>query len=461
MRAFSLKVCRLLAASATLAFAMPGAVAAQAPSAQQKALDSLLQSLRATDWTGTSDPLRQLAVRYASRRGTFTASDSIHALARFIAAANSPDPFTRLEVPFLAERVPLPELLPVLRSLAEHDQSHLESEDTPDGPPFVHEASTHAVIALARAWLALPPKTRLAALEREVAASCISVRASLGAHCTAMQAALHRFGEHIRDSDSARAAIRDFEKSLSHAANAGLSELTALLLAQNDSLLEQSTFHLTVDPRMVSNVGDTITMTYTVHVISPKSDMLEQFFVDAPTLLHVNQPGGDRVWHVGDRIQGQAVASWANFAQSFAAGTSTPALPVTSRGLLGIVTFWGQRREPMSSMIYEPAFESGFNSDSIISIRGARGSTIGVVAFPQDMSPAGLAARLAALVSQSCELGWIDDRSVCSDLLARAKASAVALHELLRRLEALRGTHVSDPAQLLLTENARFLLTRL
>jgi len=110
-------------------------------------------------------------------------------------------------------------------------------------------------------------------------------------------------------------------------------------------------------------------------------------------------------------------------------------------------------RPPLDSMIHEPAFESGFVSNTVVEVNGARGSTVGVVAFPPpDMSPARLATRLAGLVNQSCGLGWIDDRRVCAELPGRAKASAVALRALLSRLEALHGTRVSDPACLRLTE---------
>jgi hypothetical protein len=67
---------------------------------------------------------------------------------------------------------------------------------------------------------------------------------------------------------------------------------------------------------------------------------------------------------------------------------------------------------------------------------------------------------LAALIDESCELAWVGDCRVCVELRALAKPSMVSLRALLSRLEALRGTKISDAAYLVLTENVRFLLTR-
>ena len=272
-------------------------------------------------------------------------------------------------------------------------------------------------------------------------------------------ASLRRFERHIEDSDSAKSAIHDFQRGRT-GGRRGLSRLPCPFLPATLVTPGTSTFHITVDPRLVRSAGDTITMTYTVRVISPASDSLQELLVDAPTLLRINQPGGDSAWHIGSRIGSRSVAGWGHHTHYFVAGESTPPLPVTSRGLLGIVAFWGWMVVPMDSVISDMPSDN-VGPDTVVDLPGPRGSTVGVVAMPVDLSPAGLAKRLAGLIDESCELGWLGDRSVCAELRVLAKPSVVSLRGLLARLDALRGTRASDPAYLLLTENVRFLLSRL
>ena len=127
----------------------------------------------------------------------------------------------------------------------------------------------------------------------------------------------------------------------------------------------------------------------------------------------------------------------------------------------GIVAFWAERAEPLDSVISDHIRDSLTVLDTLVTLNGARGRTVGVVPLPQDASPAALADRLAGLIDQSCELGWIDDRSTCAQLRVHANTTAASMHALLDRLESNPGKHISRAADLLLKENVRALLARL
>jgi hypothetical protein len=463
MRAPKLALCAVLALALVVS---PSVSLGQADvRAKIRELDSLLLVLRNPDWSHISDSLLATAFRYASPDSHVTRSDSTRALATFIAAARSPDAFTRLRAPYVAMRTQLADFAPLMERLAWDDQTHFEGEDGDtlySSPNFVRDAAVRAYTVLKPLWLAMTPAVRLSALQREVAASCLDVPGSLGAPCNAMSAALRRFGLHMKDSDSARADIVNFQRSLKRAASAGLPELTLFLLAANDSMLEQSTFHVDVQPHVARTEGDTITMTYVVRVVSPASDRLDEFLVDAPAFIHVDQPYPRNSWRTGIRaLPKRTVPVWYNVIRQIGVGQSTPALPVKSRGVLGVVSYWAERVEPMSSAMYDVITDTVTTLDTLIEVHGQRGFTVGVVPFPADLTPSALAKRLAALIDQSCELGWIDTRPTCDELRADANPAPAPLRALLDELAKQRGKRVSEPAYLLLEWNTKFLIARL
>jgi hypothetical protein len=426
-------------------------------------LDSMLVVLRNPDWSRSTDTLLATAVRYATEGSRMTRIDSIRAIASFIAAAHSGDALRRLRVSYLAMRIPLAEFAPMLRGLADSpgDQSDREERDDDAKTPgeFVRDAAVGGFVALAPTWLLTPPPTLVATLDRDVAASCLDTPASLRIPCTSMRTELRRFRLHMSNSDSARVAIKAFQRSLTRAAHAGLPVLTVLLLTANASLLEQSTFHVEVQPRVVGTSGDSITMAYTVRVISPASDGMDDFIVDAPAYVRVMQPG--KGWRIGSLFDNRVAASWyRNGLTLFKSGQSTPPLPVMSYGVLGLVPFLAERYEPLQSGYYEHATDSTIANQQVEE-HGARGFTVGVVPFPQDLAPQALANRLGGLIDRTCELGWIDDPRTCAELRASAKAAPTPLRALLDGLERERGKHVSEPAYLLLQQNVRFLSARL
>jgi hypothetical protein len=433
--------------------------------AKIRELDSLLLVLHNPDWSHSADSLLMSASRYASAGSHMARIDSTRALANFIAAARSPDAFTRLRTPYVAMRIQLADFAPLMEGLAWADQTHFEGEDADtlySSPNFVRDAAVRAYTVLKPLWLAMTPAVRLSAVQREVAASCLDVSGSLGAPCNAMSAALRRFRLHMKDSDSARADIVSFQRSLKRAASVGFPELTVFLLAANDSLLEQSTFHVDVQPHVARTEGDTITMTYIVRVVSPASDLLDEFLIDAPAFIHVDQPVPHNSWRTGIRaLPNRTVPVWYNVVHHVGVGQSTPALPVKSHGVLGIVSYWAERVEPMSSGIYEVITDTVTTLDTLIEVHGQRGFTVGVVPFPADLTPSTLAKRLAALIDQSCEIEWIDDRRTCDELRANATPAPAPLRALLDELAKQRGKHVSEPAYLLLEWSAKFLIARL
>jgi hypothetical protein len=454
MRRSSRALCAVLS---ILSLATPRFLYAQAPSAKALELDSLLRALRSPDWSLTADSLQSSALRYMGIGAKLSSADSIRALASFIAAAHSPDAFTRLRAPYIAIRIPLPEFAEVMQELADRDVTQLDDGE----PTFVRDAAVRAVTVLTPMWLSMTTEARLRALERDVAAACLEAAGSLIVPCNAMRAELRQFRLRMRYSDPARTAINAFQKSTARAARAGLDTLTVLVLSTNAAMLEQSTFHVSVEPRVVRNAGDTIAMTYIVHMLSPKTDSLASFLVDAPALVHADLPGPRKKWLVFSRVRERKAVSWSTLDRMFGAGESTPPLPLTGRGLLAIVRFWAERSEPLDSVDREHITDSLALPDTLIAINGARGFTVGVVPFPADLSAPALANRLASLIDQSCELGWIDDRQTCSELRASAAVNPDALRAILERLKTLRRTRISESAYLLLEQNVRYLLMRI
>lgn len=223
----------------------------------------------------------------------------------------------------------------------------------------------------------------------------------------------------------------------------------------------QGTFRVEVTPHLVSNIGDVIAMTYTVRVVPPTTDSLVGFIVDAPSLVSVGLPGPRASWLTLSKWRTRAIASWTRLDVFTGAGDSTPPLPMTARGVIGVVPFWAERNAPLDTVVTDLVSDTSAVFDTLIVVNGMQGTTIGVVPFPADQSPAALANRLASFVDQVCTLGWIDNHGICNSLRVKATTASGPLGAMLNELSAQRGKHVSEAAYVLLSENARFLLSRL
>ena len=235
----------------------------------------------------------------------------------------------------------------------------------------------------------------------------------------------------------------------------------ALLLALPARAPAQSAFQVTVTPHVVRHVADTVALTYTVGVLSGTSDSLVAFIVDAPGVLSVGLPGSRDDWFALDRWRTRPIAEWVWLGAYTGANSSSPALPMTGRGLLGVVPYWAKRNAPLDSVVTDRISDTSAVYDTLIVVEGAHGSTIGVVAFPPDTSNAGLGARLGNLVGQVCALGWIDNQGICTSLRAKATPAPGPLGAFIQELDAQRGKHVNESAYLLLSDNATYLLHRL
>jgi hypothetical protein len=202
-------------------------------------------------------------------------------------------------------------------------------------------------------------------------------------------------------------------------------------------------------------------MAYTVLVVPPTTDSLVSFLIDAATLLHADLPGPQASWLVMTKFGKRSVASWSALDRFTGVGDSMPPLPVTGRGLLGIVPFWAEMNAPLDSVVTDSPSDTAAVHDTLVVVKGMQGSTVGVVNFPADLSAAGLTNRLSRLVSRACTLGWIDDQGTCNSLQAKVTADATTLNALLAQLSTQRGKHVSEAAYLLISLNTSYLLTRL
>jgi len=221
-----------------------------------------------------------------------------------------------------------------------------------------------------------------------------------------------------------------------------------------------SGFSVGVRPSIVAVGGDTVTMSYIVTVLPAAQDSLALFMVDAPGVMRVSMPGAKPEWMVRTRWRQRPVAEWAKLSRLIVAGDSTPALTFTARGLLGVVQYWAQIDPPPDSLITDIPPDSSVASDTVVTIIGSTGFTVGVTALPSDLSSSVLVARLAALVDRACGLGWIDNQGICRSLQAKVKTEPGPLHALLNELNAQRGRHVSEAAYILISQNVAYILAR-
>ena len=223
----------------------------------------------------------------------------------------------------------------------------------------------------------------------------------------------------------------------------------------------QGTFQVVVRPHLVRQAADSISLAYTVLVAPPTADSLVSFIVDAPTLLHADLPGPRASWLVLSKFNLRPVGWWTRLDHLTGVNDSTPPLPMTGRGLLGVVPFWAEKNAPADSVITDSPSDTSSVHDTLIVVHGAQGLTVGIVSFPADLSTTSLAHRLSGLLTQACALGWIDNEGICNSLKVKVKADANSLNALLNELSAQRGKHVSEAAYLLISQNTSYLLTRL
>jgi hypothetical protein len=224
---------------------------------------------------------------------------------------------------------------------------------------------------------------------------------------------------------------------------------------------QASGFGVKVRPTVVAAGGDTVTMSYIVTVAASARDSLALFLVDAPGVMRVDMPGQKPEWMVRTRWRARPVAEWGKLSRLVLPGDSTPALSFTARGLLDVVQYWAQIDPRADSLIVDVPPDSSLANDSLVTVTGSTGFTLGVTALPSDMSTGALAARLSSLIARACALGWIDNNGICNSLQVKAKAESGPLNALMHELNAQRGNHVSEAAYTLISQNTSFLLARL
>lgn len=195
-----------------------------------------LDSLQRASPADGSVVLQTFALMYAQQGSKLTATDSAGLLARLVAAASSTDLATRSELSYLAMRVPLPELVPLLQQMATSDTARF----LPEGIYPVRLDAQAAVDTLRAAWAALPSTDLLKALVREQVAACAAASGSLRGHCQSMSAHLSDVTNHIHDTNTnpARNGLKSFRNVLQQAGSE-LSTLTVALMDGNAAKLVQ------------------------------------------------------------------------------------------------------------------------------------------------------------------------------------------------------------------------------
>jgi len=177
-----------------------------------------------------------LGLLYGRYSQTLSAADSAAVLSRLFGAAASSSETARLELPFVALRVPLPELVPLLRTMAATDTSQL----LPEGVYPVRRAAQRAVDTLAAQYNAMGSGGLLSSLLRERSAGCLGATGALHGHCQGMQAHLAAVQKHLGESNptAALASLRNFRGSLAKAATAGLNPSFVGLMDANAARLQ-------------------------------------------------------------------------------------------------------------------------------------------------------------------------------------------------------------------------------
>ena len=189
-----------------------------------------LDSLQRVSPSDGSAVLQTFALMYAQQGALLTATDSAGLLSRLVGAASSTDLATRAELPSLALRIPLPELVPLLLQLATSDTAQF----LPESIYPVRLAAQAAVDTLSTVWSALSSADLLKALIREQVAACAGASGSLRGHCQSMSAHLNEVGSHIHDANTNPALneLKSFRKALQQAGS-GLPLLNAALMDGN------------------------------------------------------------------------------------------------------------------------------------------------------------------------------------------------------------------------------------
>lgn len=223
---------------------------------------------------------------------------------------------------------------------------------------------------------------------------------------------------------------------------------------------DSTRLRIAVQPTIVAIHGDTVRMSYVVRNRPESVDTLLGFTVDAPGVVAVERPGPKGAWASGTRFRSRPVATWGRLDHQLAPGEAFVPLTFEAVGLPDIVRYWADRftRYMAPDTLYdqEPA-----PSDDSVAIDGVTGFTVGVGPLPTDLSPDALARRLTGLVGRACELGWIDNRGVCTSLEAKVLPQRDSLDALRHELDAQRGKHVSETAYVLLVANVDELSSRL
>lgn len=209
-----------------------------------------------------------------------------------------------------------------------------------------------------------------------------------------------------------------------------------------DTVIHAPGFDVSVVPRLMALTPDSVTLSYVVTVVPTTSDSLTSFMVDAPGILHVQAPPGVPGWWTSMSWHARPTAGWGADSAFVAPGLSTPPLTYSARGAVDIVRYWAEVDAPLDTVdtvLASDSIPAPPSADTAVTLRGTTGRTVGVGPMPVDLSPEGLAARLANLVTRACELGWVDDQGVCNSLSVKVRPDSGSLGALLNELDAQRG----------------------
>jgi hypothetical protein len=224
----------------------------------------------------------------------------------------------------------------------------------------------------------------------------------------------------------------------------------------------------------VTRAGDTSQVSYIAHNSPASPERLWALTIEAPAEpFGISKPVPSDSWLVLTRYKDRSVVEWSSLTGTMALpGASSPVLSFKALGLPSIVDAHFEGYYPIPN-IDSLTDEQLLTLDSL-ELHSVRVKTVGVGPIGAEATPMSLAARLASLTKESCNLAWILSSSVCNSLggklqqasqsLARGDnyTGRTQLQTFLRELDTQHDSHgtlpVKDNAYWLLKVNGEYVL---
>jgi hypothetical protein len=234
----------------------------------------------------------------------------------------------------------------------------------------------------------------------------------------------------------------------------------------------QDSLRVSLVATAVRRTGDTITIDYRLSNSAQSAQRAE--FLAVRQNVRPYDFFGPVGWLPDSMDVADSMAvSWIGLGSSkLAPGRSADEFRQFALGLLTISPYRVRGASPTPQAILD-ADEDSLPPQPTVWENAVSGFTLGMDPIPVPTSPAALGNRLRDLMMRSCRLGWVDNRGICTSLLAKLDAAngslragkvdraRAQLEALAHEAEAQRCKHLSSEGAALLSVNVASLLARL